>query len=443
MLRHSHSVGLVPQARRKPPPPTLLHATSVIGSESRGELGSLHGEAWERWRRAAALAVDLLDGRHELVPSPAFLRATQRLSSPLPSGGRLRRAFAMEKEPQSAVADEAEVAAEEAATSSWLSGSLLLSGALVLCACLCQWPYDALNSVDRGCGGLISTSEATFGLLLAAPTALRQPEWTVPVQTHLLLALITVCYPLLLNQALASPLPVVVITTLKNGSLVANAVVGTLLLGRRYSAPQLLSIGLTSVGLVLTAMSGTAGASAPTRSDVAGGLWTGVALLPVALLLRAVTGCMQERAFARLPGGTRASAEEMIFFRNILGLPILLLRGGGRALEHASSWSGPHVGGVQWPGMWVLLAANLVFDYCCKLICTRLIERSGALHTTLVLTLQKFLAFVASVLLLSPDTSLRSSPTLWAGAAAVLVGSTCFSMTPSTRPATAGREKGD
>ena len=70
----------------------------------------------------------------------------------------------------------------------------------------------------------------------------------MPVATHAWLAGAAVLYPLLLNQALASPLPVVLLSTLKNGNLVANAIVGVLLLGKRYSARQLLSVAIVSTG---------------------------------------------------------------------------------------------------------------------------------------------------------------------------------------------------
>ena len=55
-------------------------------------------------------------------------------------------------------------------------------------------------------------------------------------------------------------------------------------------------------------------------------------------------------------------------------------------------------------------------------------------------TLQKFVAFVASVLFLSPDAArLRASVTLWLGAAAVLLGSGAFSTYSSREGAASPR----
>jgi hypothetical protein len=100
------------------------------------------------------------------------------------------------------------------------------------------------------------------------------------------------------------------------------------------------------------------------------------------------------------------------------------------------SWGGNAVGGLPWPTVWLLLAANLVFDYACKVVMTRLIARAGALHATLALTVQKFTAFGVSVLLLEP--ALRTSPRLWLGAAAVLMGTVAYTRASAKAAAASG-----
>eukprot|EP01043_Picozoa_sp_COSAG02_P005496 COSAG02_NODE_149_length_33622_cov_118.075948_5_plen_141_part_00 len=94
-------------------------------------------------------------------------------------------------------------------------------------------------------------------------------------------------------------------------------------------------------------------------------------------------------------------------------------------------WHEPFLGGTwPWPSIFGLLLANIIFSHACKFVCTKLIghRSGGSLHTTLVLTLQKFVAFVVSVLFLSPDAArLRSSAMLWLGAAAIVGGSCAFS----------------
>ena len=128
----------------------------------------------------------------------------------------------------------------------------------------------------------------------------------------------------------------------------------------------------------------------------------------------------------------RVSASELLFFRNALALPILLLRG-ETVLHHARRWLGEEeVGGLPFPTIWGLLLANLLFDYGCKLLMTRLIAVAGALHATLVLTMQKFVSFLISISLLDPEQ--RASPRLIVGAACVLLGTTAYARAPKAAP---------
>ena len=273
-----------------------VRAVSVRGGESLVELNTLHKLAERRaaqLQRHKSLALAVWDGRHDLV-SAEELGSTQ--------------------------------AAGQAEETCWpLCTSVpALSLMLVLCGCGSQLPYELMNSVDRGCGALIAVCEAAFGLAATAPVALRQHSWSVPLPTHACVAGVAVLYPLLLNQALASPLPVVLLSTLKNGNLVANALVGMLLLGKRYSSRQLVSIAVVSGGLVLTALS--ARASSGRQDDSGAGadvLLTregvvAAGCLAGALLARALSGGLQEAAFAKCDG-TRASADEMLFFQNLFG----------------------------------------------------------------------------------------------------------------------------
>ncbi|KAJ1625137.1 hypothetical protein T492DRAFT_880631 [Pavlovales sp. CCMP2436] len=73
----------------------------------------------------------------------------------------------------------------------------------------------------------------------------------------------------------------------------------------------------------------------------------------------------------------------------------------GGVWASAQKWREAEVGGLRWPSAWLLLGVNLVADYLCKVLMTRIIGQSGALTASLVLTFQKFLSFAITLLLLS------------------------------------------
>lgn len=336
------------------------------------------------------------------------------------------------------------------APSSFVPSGWTLSLALVACGCACQAPAEIMLSCDRGCGDLVSLAEAVFGIAASAPTALRERRrrgFVVPLPTHLLLASSSVAFAMLMNRALASPVvPAIVLITLKNGGLVANVLIGYLVLGKRFSAKQMVAVLVVCAGLVLTAKAPATPAPTPAPSstsppmarsrngssdapaavaaaDVEAAAEAALAITCAcgALLARALSGAIQESALAR--SARRASTSELLFFRNVLALPAFALRA-GTVYHHACKWlASPEVGGVPFPRMWLLLGANLVFDYLCKVLMTRLIATDGAVHATLALTLQKFCAFMISATLLTGGTL---GPRLWCGTLCVLGGSLAY-----------------
>ena len=156
-------------------PTRMMRAVSVRGLESREELGALHERASKhraarRLQRHKSLALAVWDGHHDLVPHLVRLDSEETSSE----SGRKRSREGTEM-----------IVAAGAAAEPWLSSVPALSLALIICGCGCQLPYELMNSSDRGCGTLVSACEALFGLVLTAPTALRQESWAVPVSSHL------------------------------------------------------------------------------------------------------------------------------------------------------------------------------------------------------------------------------------------------------------------
>ena len=397
--------------------PPILRRVSVGGGEKRRSL-----EQMRRHRRQSRrLTQALLDGHH---------------------------ALGFSSEADSEAYEPPDMSDVEDSPPPWYMNSTILSLAVVLCGCCCQAPAEVMLSNDRGCGDLISLAEALYGLVASAPGALSERKnWRVPLRTHAALAGASVGFTLLMNKALASSLPPILLMTLKNGTLVANALVGRLLLGQRYSFSQLAAIALVSIGLVVTAKAGphasgptslpTAPAAAPTTTAADAAL--AVACACGALLCRALSGALTERACTA--GGDKGgtSASELLFFRNLLALPVLALRAPSIA-RHAHRWHALEtLGLVRWPHMWLLLAANLIFDFACKMIITTFIAAHGALRASLALTAQRFCAVILSTTLLEP--ALRASPRLWIGAACVLGGTVAFN-TICTPHAGAGSPSG-
>jgi len=249
-----------------------------------------------------------------------------------------------------------------------------LVAATVLCGCACQAPYEVLNSRDKGCGSLMAFVEHIFGIV-ASLGALRQPR-QLPWSLHLSLAALNAGYTLLISAAFSTSLSTTVLVAMKNGNLVASMLLGILVLRHRYSPRQYVGVLVLSAGLVVTSLCGmrsssTSSAGAAAQHADAG---LGVLYLVGALLCRSATGLLQEVC----GHSYRASISELLFYRSALGLPLILVKW-PVIYRHFQRWSlGTSVSGLVFPVPWLLLAANIVFDYGMKVCITRLIERRSS-----------------------------------------------------------------
>lgn len=313
------------------------------------------------------------------------------------------------------------------------AGSLALPVLLVIASgCASGVPAEWLISRDKGCAHLLLLADYVYNLVATAPGVVRSRHgrgaWALPLRWHLALAASNFGYNALLTAAMSSPLPMSVVVVLKNGGLVANLIVGCLLLGKRYSFWQVLAVLVVTAGLVATALGGS-------RSKAAGGDETqlqaeatfGVALMVAALFVRALWGALQERTMKR--GGCPELVAESMFFRAAFGLPMLALQGGGQVAEHWRRWNEASLGGLPWPGAWGLLLLKLCLDYVFRSASYRLVGRTSALSTAVTLTVQRFVSFALSALLLNPVPG-GTGAALWGGSLAVLAGAVAYATAP-------------
>jgi len=287
----------------------------------------------------------------------------------------------------------------------------------IACGCSCQAPYEVLNTKDKGCAHLISLAEHIFGLVVTLRSAFRSRQ--LPLQWHICLAAGSVGYTQLQNIALGTQLPTLVLITIKNGNLLANVFLGKLLLHRQYGLQQLVAVVLLSLGLILVSLAGAVGDNTTENGH---SCVLGIILLAGALLSRAAGGLVQEQ----LSRTRTVPVEELLFFRSLLGLPAVLLQYKSIS-THSRQWFAGEIM-FGWPGPWVLLALNTVMDYVTRVGITLLIERTSALTANLVLTFQRFVSFIISAVLLSPELPSKS---LWLGALVVLAGTLLYAVAPA------------
>lgn len=313
-------------------------------------------------------------------------------------------------------------------TSPTRADAFLVLGIVVL-GCACEASGEWIFSRDQGCGDLAMLAEYIHSLIVAGPRAERARRasggnWAIPLRYHSALAASGVLYGLLVNGAYASPLPNCVILVLKNGILVQNLIIGRVL-GRSYSFGQVLSVCTVSSGLVLTALggqppTGTASASGSKRAALGG-----LVLMLGSLVSRGVGNAFQEVAMRHAaPENGGAPVAEAMLFRSLLGLPLLAFQRRS-ILKHGRRWNQKRLAGVRWPGMWAMLLVNLFLNYYMRAGVTSLVGRTSALTANVVLSIQRFVSFAISALVLNPIHG-GTPPSVWIGGLIALSGTVTY-----------------
>ncbi|KAL8595202.1 hypothetical protein ACOMHN_043355 [Nucella lapillus] len=219
----------------------------------------------------------------------------------------------------------------------------------------------------------------------------------------------------------------------RSGSLVANLLLGVLILKKQYKSTKYLSVVLITLGIILcTIASASDVESQPSHTDDLFHdmcLWgLGVFLLVVSLLLAARMGIFQEQTYAKF--GKHPS--EALFYNHLLPLPGFLLFTKDiyqqAQLYNASApvlWLGASI-----PRAWLVLLGNTITQssltpthrYICLRAVFILTTECSSLTVTLVTTLRKFLSLIISIVYFSnPFTPLH-----WMGAACVFGGTLIF-----------------
>ncbi len=240
------------------------------------------------------------------------------------------------------------------------------------------------------------------------------------------------------NHALHYDVPLPLHMIFRSGSLIANVLLGYLLLRRRTSVPQLAGVLLVTVGISAATLAKSE-VSAAELSDAALTPRTmiGLAMLTAALLLFALLGIMQEYTYTHYG----KHPIEALFYSHALALPCFALVADDirtRVVTWAAS-PAMMILGVPVPSMYVYLVGNMVTQLMCITGVFRLTGASNSLTMTLTISVRKFVSLVISVVYFQyPFTAQH-----WLGSACVFLGTLLYSLwrRPSAKAASAKTKK--
>lgn len=203
-----------------------------------------------------------------------------------------------------------------------------------------------------------------------------------------------------LNLNIAMPLHMI----FRSGSLIANMILGIIILKKRYSMFKYTSIALVSAGIfICTFMSAKQVTSQSSLSEKDGfqafAWWLlGIGALTFALLMSARMGIFQETLYKQFG----KHSKEALFYNHALPLPGFIFLASDIydhvILFNKSELYQVPVIRVAMPIMWFYLLMNVVTQYVCIRGVFILTTECTSLTVTLVVTLRKFVSLIFSIL---------------------------------------------
>jgi UDP-xylose/UDP-N-acetylglucosamine transporter B4 len=289
---------------------------------------------------------------------------------------------------------------------------------------------------DPGSGHLITFAQFLFiaihGFIMTSKFGTVKPK--IPFQVYFTLVVLFFLTSVINNWAFNFNIPVPLHMIFRAGSLIANMIMGILILKKKYTLDKYISIGMITIGIIICTLmsSGNNKAKACTDCDLHVEkqqaedhfFWwiIGIALLTGALLLSARMGIYQEsiyKKYGKYP-------EEALYYTHMYSIPGFLIYSQSiwehmQLASQSEEYEIPLVG-LFVPTLWMLILLNVVTQYLCISSVYVLTTECTSLTVTLVITLRKFLSLMFSIVYFqNPFTIFH-----WFGSALVFIGTLLF-----------------
>ncbi|KAK1788878.1 hypothetical protein P4O66_015788 [Electrophorus voltai] len=281
-----------------------------------------------------------------------------------------------------------------------------------------------------GCGNIVTFAQFAFiafeGFIFEVNFGRKKPA--IPLSNYVIMVTmfftVSVINNFALNFNIAMPLHMI----FRSGSLIANMILGIIILKKRYSVSKYLSIVLVSVGIFICTVMSAKQVSAERGGTEEEGMYAflhwllGITMLTFALLMSARMGIFQETLYKKYG----KHSKEALFYNHCLPLPGFVLLSTS-IYNHAVlfSQSSPveiPIIGQSVPVMWLYLLMNVITQYVCIRGVFILTTECTSLTVTLVVTLRKFLSLIISILYFrNPFTAWH-----WVGTAVVFLGTLLY-----------------
>lgn len=288
---------------------------------------------------------------------------------------------------------------------------------------------ELLTNALPGSGNIITFAQFLFisikGFIFESRFGTKKPK--IPLSKYLNLVVMFFIVSVLNNYALNFNISMPLHMIFRSGSLIANMVLGIILLNKKYTLREYVSIILITAGIILATLASSKQSYSKNgelveSNELVAFIWwiLGIAMLTFALLLSAGMGLIQENLYkthGKYP-------DEALYYNHVLALPAFFLfyKDISNQITLFNQSDPVNLIFISMPLIWLYLIGNTLTQYLCISSVFVLTTECTSLTVTLVLTLRKFLSLIISIIYFkNPFTLLH-----WIGTIMVFLGTLMF-----------------
>jgi len=296
---------------------------------------------------------------------------------------------------------------------------------------------ELLVKSDPGCGNLVTFLSFLFisieGFVFTSDFGRKAPK--VPLKAYTTMVIMYFAVSVVNNWALNFDIPMPLHMIFRAGSLIANMIMGMLILGRRYSGTKYMAVLAISVGIglctIVSSKQSNPSSVDELKEETDDSGWktltfaTGIFMLTFALFMSARMGIYQEVIYDKYGKHAKEAlyyshclplAGFLLLYKDIYSHMLIALNSDVIAL--------PVFPMLQIPKLLLYLIGNTLTQYICISAVFILTTECASLTVTLVVTLRKFGSLLFSIWYFHNPFTIYH----WLGTILVFTGTLVFSL---------------
>lgn len=295
--------------------------------------------------------------------------------------------------------------------------------------CINVYFLELITNVVPGSGNIITLAQFLFisikGFIMESRFGTKKS--VIPISQYLSLVVMFFVVSVLNNYALNFNISMPLHMIFRSGSLIANMILGIIILKKSYTLRQYISIIIISLGICICTLA-SASSDAKSKETVQSSeentdiFWwiIGIIMLTLALVLSACMGIIQEKLYST----HGKHPDEALYYNHVLTLPMFMFLYKDILVQAETfNKSEPYdLVLFSLPIIWIYLIGNTLTQYICIKSVFVLTTECTSLTVTLVLTLRKFTSLLISILYFRNPFTLYH----WIGSSLVFIGTIMF-----------------